>query len=180
MYLGPNKVLYRDVSITVLQLTRGKQVVIDTDCYDLVKDRRWHAKPSGRTWYANNTWDNKDGVGSMPMHRLIAGIKDPKQYVDHIDGDGLNNRRSNLRPCDNRHNIANSRRRNDNTSGFKGVHLRPNGQYQARINIDGNRKSLGHYDDPVMAAKIYDAAARHVYGEFARTNFPEQVEDKAA
>ena len=93
--------------------------------------------------------------------------------IDHIDGDGLNNRRANLRHCTNQENCRNQGLARNNRSGFKGVSWYPNsGKWVATI-WDGKRKVfLGYYADPVEAARAYDAKARELFGEFARPNFP--------
>jgi len=104
------------------------------------------------------------------MHRLILDVPDGLQ-VDHIDGDGLNNRRSNIRMCTAAQNRQNSRIQTmrlgiPTTSRFKGV-SRNYGKWAVHI----NGKWVGRYNDEVSAAKAYDAAARQAFGEFAKTNF---------
>lgn len=105
------------------------------------------------------------------MHRDILGLvyKDGVK-VDHRDGDGLNNTDRNLRAnISSSQNIANSRRRKDNTSGYKGVtRHRPTGKWRARIGVDGRRVSLGLYPTSAAAHKAYVSAAKIHFGEFAR------------
>ena len=89
--------------------------------------------------------------------------------VDHEDGDGLNNRWTNLRLATGTQNNANSRRRTDNTSGFKGVRYHAkSGRYQARITRNGRQRSLGLYPTPEEAHSAYTAAASELFGDFAR------------
>ena len=90
--------------------------------------------------------------------------------VDHIDGDGLNNRRSNLRACTHTENGRNRKLSKNNTSGLKGVNAREAGKWQAMIKTSGRILHLGVFDSKMEAAKAYDAAALRLYGEFARTN----------
>lgn len=92
-------------------------------------------------------------------------------HVDHINGDGLDNRRENLRVCSPMQNLWNSKKQT-NTSGFKGVTKRASDKaFIARIRVNYKLISLGSFADPIDAAKAYDAAARAHFGEFARTNF---------
>ena len=108
------------------------------------------------------------------MHVLIMG----RPGVDHRDGDGLNNQRSNLRFASALEQQGNRRkqRRGVTTSRFKGVYrekrcpLRP---WAAVIRVSGKMRGLGYYADEEDAARAYDAAAREVFGEFALLNFPE-------
>jgi hypothetical protein len=85
----------------------------------------------------------------------------------------LDNRRENLRICTNAQNIQNSKRRSDNTSGFKGVSFeKDSGKWVARVTIPGTKtqKNLGRYDSAEEAGRVYDEAAKMHYGEFALPN----------
>jgi hypothetical protein len=89
--------------------------------------------------------------------------------IDHRDGDSTNNRWSNLRRATQSQNNANRRRPRQNTSGFKGVYLcRTSGKWCARVRRNGRAISLGYYSTPQAAHAAYVAAARKLYGEFAR------------
>jgi hypothetical protein len=108
------------------------------------------------------------------MHREILGVTDPQVKVDHRNGDGLDNRRANLRKCVNGENIANgAKRRDGHSSKYKGVcwHRR-DGKFQASIRVHGRTIYLGMFTDEVQAAQAYDVAARAFFGEFAKCNFP--------
>lgn len=105
------------------------------------------------------------------MHRLILGASKGDPDVDHVDGDGMNNRRSNLRVASRSQNMGNQRTRcGAKTSRFKGVSLLPNGRWHAQIKVNGKTKFLGAYAEETDAATAYDRAARAAFGEFARTN----------
>jgi hypothetical protein len=96
--------------------------------------------------------------------------------VDHIDGNGLNNTRANLRICTIAENVRSSRRRTDNGSGYKGVGFhKASGKWVARIVTNGEKMYLGLYESPEQAAAVYDLAAHKYHGEFARLNFPERI-----
>lgn len=105
------------------------------------------------------------------LHRLIMKAK-PNELVDHKDGDGLNNKRDNLRLCTQSQNRANGRQWKSPKSGFRGVYQKGN-RWTALISQDGNKlKHLGTFIEKEDAAKAYDRAATERWGEFARLNFP--------
>jgi len=111
---------------------------------------------------------------SKLMHRLIIGAK-PGELVDHINGDKLDNRASNLRIVTRRQNAMNSRAsRNIRAGKRKGVRWdKDRGLWNAGIVINGRRKFLGRFQTEDEGARAYDAAAREHFGEFAALNFPE-------
>ena len=147
-----------------ITLTHGKVALVDSADYDMLIGFKWRAIRIRHTWYAHTYV----GTGAEEfMHRLILGAG-PGQRVDHRNGDGLDNRRSNLRPTTNALNQAN-RRRIRSKSGFKGVIWR-NGKWRAYITVDQRFVSLGSFATPEEAARTYDTAAREYFGEFACTN----------
>jgi HNH endonuclease len=92
--------------------------------------------------------------------------------VDHINGDGLCNLRENLRVCTKAENMRNRGKQINNTSGYKGVYFNKHAKkFSAQIKLYGKAIYLGLYDSPVEAARAYDAKARELFGEFAVTNF---------
>lgn len=93
----------------------------------------------------------------------------PKFDIDHKDGCRSNNRISNLREADRTQNKANEKLRRDSLSGFKGAKRQHNGKWQARISSYGRRWSLGTYETAAEAHEAYLAAAKHQFGEFARS-----------
>lgn len=117
------------------------------------------------------------GARTIYMHRWIAETPDGYE-TDHENGDGLDNRRANLRtatPSQNSGNTGKPRRPDGSahTSRFKGVSWdKSRGRWQAKICQNGRHRNLGRYDDEIEAARAYDAAATMAYGEFARLNFP--------
>lgn len=120
-----------------------------------------------RKWYFLHDYAISD---SVLMHRLIARPCQT-QIIDHIDGNTLNNQRSNLRICSVAENLWN-RRATWSASGFKGVSRRNRDRspWRASITKNGRAVHLGSFADPVDAAKAYDAAAKKLFGEFACTN----------
>lgn len=105
------------------------------------------------------------------MHRLIMNA--PKYlFVDHINGDGLDNRKVNLRLCYHWENIANQRMHKNNTSGYKGVHWsKEKNKWKSEIKVNYKNIHLGYFDDKIEAARTYDKASKIYHGEYGRTNF---------
>ncbi len=91
--------------------------------------------------------------------------------VDHRNGNTLDNRRGNLRPATRYTQAANTLKKRT-VAPYKGLSPTIRGTWTASIRADGRRKNLGHFKNPVEAAKAYDAAARAIHGEFACVNFP--------
>lgn len=144
-------------------LTRsGKFITVDTEVVEILKEFTWCVTGTG---YAMSRTKGP----AVLMHRLIAGAC-PGEFVDHINGDGLDNRRDNLRICRKQQNEFNTKRRSDNTSGFRGVCRARGRKFRAYIVKDGRQYSLGQFDDPVEAAKAYNSKAVELFGEFARLN----------
>jgi hypothetical protein len=153
-----------DNFITV-PLTRDLEALIDAPDAHLVAGAAWHAVSSRRTFYACH----RIGSRVLRMHTILTGWP----LVDHVNGNGLDNRRANLRPATFAENARNRRRPKNNTSGFKGVSWnRRQGQWQSYITADGKRRHLGFHGTAETAALAYDVAARELHGAFAYLNFP--------
>jgi hypothetical protein len=148
-----------------IPLTQNKFAIVDDEDYEILKNIKWHAQVSkNNTWYAKSRIDRK----VVAMHRFIC--KPSGEYqIDHINGDGLDNRKSNLRACLNSQNTLNRKMSSKNTSGFKGVH-KSRDRFRACIRANGKRFHLGYYKSPELAAVAYDDAAVIHCGEFAKTN----------
>lgn len=150
-------------------LSRGLVAVIDDEDADLVLRYKWHAAARGRTFYAQRNVLVDGRRTTQRMHSLITGWA----MVDHIDGDGWNNRRVNMRPTTHAQNCYNQRKVLGTSSRYKGVSWHKNrNRWWAYIQVDGKRQSLGYFDSEIDAALAYDAAAPGTYGEFARLNYP--------
>lgn len=146
-------------------LSRGLVAIIDADDAEIVAAAGpWYASSDG---YATHRTKGKPVV---LMHRLILGCADDLE-VDHVDGDPLNNRRSNLRPATRGQNRQNTRPKKNGTSRFKGVtRLRRRGDPRWQASIKS--RALGTFSEEEEAARAYDREARRLYGSFARLNFP--------
>jgi hypothetical protein len=154
----------------------GRVALVDDGDFALIAQHRWHVREqvplAGRQDgpYAITNVKRDDGCRTtLFMHCLIMG----RTGIDHEDGDGLNNQRSNLRVATHGQNMHNRRPNAGHSSSYKGVSWYPNkGKWLARITLDGHRRCLGYFADEVSAALAYDDAAREAFGEFARPNFP--------
>ena len=156
----------------LIPLTRGLFAKVDDADFDWLNQWKWHAVKCRDRFYAVRTSSSAGGQKPKPI-RMHCELCVGAFQVDHKDLDSLNNQRDNLRPATRTANQGNTKKRKDNGSGFKGVswHKRV-GAWQAQIGIRGCRTSLGYFQNPQEAALAYDAAAKEIFGEFARLNFP--------
>lgn len=147
--------------------------VVDDVDYDLVSRYRWYATKGWNTSivYAYGFVNGK----TERMHSLILG-KEPGKVTDHIDNNGLNNRRANLRLVTPQQNTVRQRRRRNAIHPYRGITKSSPNRWAAQIGLNGNTVGLGHYDTPEEAARAYDRAAWEAWGEFAVLNFPEELE----
>jgi len=160
----------------VIALSNGGQAIVDKDDYDWLIFFAWHKSESnGDNYYARTSVKTAEGeIVSISMHRLILNPPD-HIVIDHINHDGLDNRKSNLRLCYAAQNLMNQKQ-GRGASKFKGVHPRISKdsiRWQAYINFEGKQTHLGFFDTEEDAAKAYDRHAKNLFGEFAKLNFPE-------
>lgn len=160
-----------------IPLTRGKVALIDDEDFDVVKKYKWHACPSHRGLYAITNVRRNDKRTTIGMHRLILGLKG-KDVCDHINHDGLDNRRSNLRAATPLENGRNKLRPTSNKSGYKGVFLiESSGMFRALIKDNAKQLHIGCFSCAEDAARAYDQKAEEIHGEFACLNFPKVHSD---
>jgi hypothetical protein len=151
----------------IIQLTQDKETRVDDEDYAELIAWKWQAKHIKTKWYAAR---HLGGGRHLWMHRYLLGAPEDLE-VDHEDGDGLNNQRSNLRLATGAQNSKNRKINANNASGFKGVSWEESRQkWRASLHAAGKSMFLGYFIDPVEAAQAYDAAATAQNGEFARTN----------
>lgn len=159
-------------SLKRIQLTQGKEAIVDDDDYETLSRFKWSAKRIGNKFYAAKTFATPDGRSSMMlMHQIVLVTKRPL-VIDHIDGDGLNNRRGNLREATNANNQHNTgKSKSGKTSKYKGVSWdSTNRRWGAAMRIDGRVKRLGSFHHEIDAARAYDQACIRERGEFAQHN----------
>jgi len=141
--------------------------IVDADDAPRTMHYIWRPANSGR--YAR-AWGVQAG-GRIYLHQFIAGTTN----VDHHNGNGLDNRRLNLRPCTRIQNMQNKRVPCTNTSGYKGVRrVQKTGRYKATITANKERVHLGYHQTPEQAARAYNDAAVRLHGTFARLNVIEE------
>lgn len=147
-----------------VELTRGKFALVDDEDYDKVVKYKWKACLSNtkNTFYA---YSRQDGYKSL--HGFILDIK---TGIDHKDGNGLNNQKSNLRSATHQQNAANRGPQINNTTGYKGVGKVRN-KFRAYIKVVNKKIHLGYFQNVEGAAIAYDQAAKKYFGEFAWLNF---------
>lgn len=148
-------------------LTKGRVTLVDSADYDWLNQWKWHY--NGTTGYAARRVWSGPNQGYKSMHRVIMNAPENLQ-VDHISGDKLDNRRSNLRLVTAKQNMRNMSALGGK-SQYKGVSFYDN-VFVVRLYLDGANLYFGRFSDEVSAAKVYDYAARQHYGEHARLNFP--------
>ncbi len=161
--------------IVEISMTQNYKVILDYEDYDKIKIYNWIPQKSGtsKKIYASCKPENNK---TILMHRLILGIDD-NTYVDHINYNGLDNRKSNLRLCSHSQNLihAEKMRRKWNCksqypqSKYKGVSWQNHiSKWRARISTE----YIGVFNNQEDAAKAYNKRAKEIYGDFAVLNFP--------
>lgn len=158
---------------TLIPVSGGYCALVDEADLPLVSGHRWglNTTSTPSTAYARCSIGGKE----ITMHRLIAGAG-RGVCVDHINGNGLDNRRANLRLCTHRQNIANTKPR---SGRFKGVSRTKNGTWRAVIHAGHKQRHIGIYKTEEEAARAFDAAAFEMHGVFARLNFPRELNSSA-
>lgn len=149
-----------------IPLSRGLSTLVDEDVYEWASKFKWHAVAGrGHKLYAAR----RDRAGRRRfLHKEICNSA-PGQVVDHRDGNGLHNWRTNLRPASFSQNAAN--RPPASGRAYKGVRWnRSKRRFEANIRVKGKRRWLGLFKTPQAAAAAYDAAAVKQWGEFAWVN----------
>ena len=156
-----------------IELTQGKVALVDDEDFEWLSEYKWCLGIDKNTCYARRSQFQKDKSPlTIRMHREILGLhKGSRGHVDHIDGNGLNNQRSNLRVCTNQQNCWNRSPRKNTTSKYKGVSWQSRSKmWKATITCKHKAHFLGYYKNEEDAARAYDKIAIRLFGEFAKTN----------
>ncbi len=149
-----------------IPLTQGRFALVDDEDYDIASRHTWCAVRVRKT----ETWYAQTHIGSslVRMHVFLMG-QIPGTIIHHHDHNGLNNQKSNLKRTTHQNNMAHSKKRRDNTSGFKGVYWdKVNRKWVAQLGF--NKGFIGRFSTILEAAQAYDEAAKNKWGEFALTN----------
>lgn len=165
-----------EVPMKRIKLTQGKVALVDDEDYEWLNQWKWYASEGRNTFYAFRTGQVCGKNTAIQMHREILGLTlyDGK-HTDHIDHNGLNNLKSNLRICTTQQNHYNQNPRKG-TSRFKGVCWRKKlKKWSAQIQYKNRQTFLGYFLKEINAALAYDAKARELFGEFAKPNFRERT-----
>ena len=162
-------------------------ILFDEEDRELVESHTWSVLLYHNTYYARTSIPHPDGgwytspngkrqrrQTTLRLHRLL--MNPPKgMVIDHINHNGLDNRRENLRICTHAENMRNSRKGKDNTSGYKGVcWAKRDKKWRAQIRKDNKNIHIGYYNTLEEAARAYDAKAKELHGKYAQLNFPEE------
>jgi len=150
-------------------LTDDKSAIVDVEDVPKISNKKWRIHSKGYVVWGTS----RGGKAKFEyLHRTILGVTD--EWVDHINGNRLDCRKSNLRIASPTENAHNSKKHRDNTSGYKGVSFdsRRN-QFYATIYSHGKKHWLGYFLTAKEAACAYDNAALLHHKHFAKTNFNE-------
>jgi hypothetical protein len=156
-------------SAKTIPLSNGGEVIVDVDEYDRLSQYKWHLF-DGYACRSKYLPDNRRRTQRMHREIMDLDIGD-KIRVDHINRNRLDNRKCNLRTCNQSQNAMNSVPRRNNNTGYKGVsYYSPRKKFRAMISKDYKQIAIGYFSDPEEAAYVYDQFAIQLHGVFARRN----------
>lgn len=156
-----------------IPLTQEKIAIVDAADFEWLSNWNWRVQwnKRGRCFYVvRSEYIGDQRTANVYMHRQILGCVG-KEQADHRNRNALDNRRENLRRCDNSQNNMNRSKSPRNTTGFRGVTCEKNGKFSAYIQKENKHYNLGRFGSAKEAAQAYDAAAKKFHGEFANLNF---------
>ena len=167
-----------------IPLTQGKVALVDDEDYAALNAFKWSAYRGGRTWYAVRAIRRPGGGQTTEsLHRVVLARKlnrdlTKKEYCDHVDGDGLDDRRENLRSVTWDQNMRNCwRRKADATSQYMGVSWhKARGKWRARIRVPGKVVFLGYHATDIDAAMVREAYIGAHPELCARSNFTQPTQ----
>lgn len=148
-------------------LSQGKFTIVDDEDFEKASEFKWYCLKDGNNFYAVR---NAKPRGTIWLHRFLKNCPNGK-YIDHVNRNGLDNRKSNLRICTKKQNLVNTFTHKNNKSGYKGVSwAKQRNRWLAHITKDGKGITLGYFKDKKEAAIAYNKAAIFHHGDFAVLN----------
>lgn len=155
-----------------IPLTQGKVAIVDDEDFEWLNQWKWHVVSRSAMYAARSMWKGNRKKLNVRMHRMILSVKNG-MIVDHINGDSLDNRKSNLRVCRHANNMRNRKPVKGSSSRFIGVHFHiPRKKWVASLSTGNKYYYLGIFKNEEDAARARDIKATEMFGEFAYLNFP--------
>lgn len=161
----------KEIKLSKFGKNKGLYVaMVDDEDFERVRQFAWSVQKGGNTYYAKTSVMIDGKCKYVFLHEYVTG----SVGSDHIDGNGLNCQKLNLRKCTKAQNAMNAAPHKTGSSKYKGV-TKPIGRnhFHSQIRINGRHVFIGSFTDEIEAAKSYDKKAIEFFGEFARLNFPE-------
>lgn len=150
-----------------ISLNKGLFAIVDDEDFESLSKFKWRSNHNRRNIYVQRASPTKPKT--VMMHRQVLGITDGKITIDHINGNGLDNRKENLRIATGSQNAGNSRMRIGTFGKYKGVHFF-NEKWVARIGHQNKRYYLGRFETREAAALACNKKYTELFGEFAKLN----------
>lgn len=168
-----NATVHTGIGTKEIPLTQNQFAIVDEDDYERLSRHKWCISYSRDCYYARRSGRVSGKKITLQMHRVVLGLEyGDNLIIDHINRNGLDNRKSNLRIVSQKTNSYNCKMQRHNTSGYRGVAFcKQTGKYTSYITINGIQKHLGFYKTPIEAALAHDVASLLVYKENAIINF---------
>jgi len=168
--------------VKTIPLTQGKVALVDDEDFEFLNQWKWcysgpRRNPNSTGYAFRGLWKN-GSMGRIYMHRIVIKTR-PGSIVDHVNRDGLDNRRRNLRIVTQSQNNLNSCKHLGSSSIYKGVHWSKRlGKWRVQISVEvsGPKVYIGAFENERHAAMAYDIWAHDIYGEFANLNFKRAVQ----
>lgn len=165
-----NSLFERKMIMKEIPLTQGRVTIVDDEDYPIVSLFKWWAFKIKNYHYAATTIFISDKQTTLLMHRLIMNAPFDK-LVDHINHNGLDNRKTNMRLCTYSQNHMNGKPHKNSSSKYKGVHWsKHHKRWIAQIRKDNKQTRMGYFHEEKAAAQAYNFVAYELFGDFAYLN----------